>query len=98
MKETLRECDVVTLRRDTSVHENEKDLHWVHSSGDENGRKPNLLLVSICISSGLSSVKNHELQHVDRTRGRTKVRSSKEKLLQELSSGQEVSHEEKQSQ
>ena len=57
------------MRKDTSVQEKEKDLHWVLFSGDESMiaiRTPRL--VKMCINTGLNIVKkSHELQHGDCT-------------------------------
>ena len=70
------ECDIVAMRKDTSVQEKEKDLHRVLWSGDE--RMIAIftpLLVRICINGGLGNVKkNQELQHGGCTKHIYKIR------------------------
>ena len=99
--------DIVAMRKDTSVQEKEKDRRWVLSSGDPKTitiRTP-VLVVRICINNLLHIVKNnHELQDgsctnvckrsAERTK-KTRTRSSKQRLPQELSPGQESSMKKK---
>ena len=84
------------MRKNTSVKEKEKDHRWALFSGDPKTIAMRTLpLMRMCINSGVNIVKkNHEMQHGNCTKvftsstGRTKkirVRSSNQKLLQELS-------------
>ena len=64
-KETTSECDIVVIGKGTSAQEQENDHRWGLLSGDPKTIAiSTLLLMRICINSGLKMVKrNHELQH-----------------------------------
>ena len=86
------ECDAVATRKDTSVQEKQKNLHWVNISVDERMiaiRTP--LLMRICINKGPALTKNHQQQQRDctnmftksagRTKKKKRTRHSKQRLL-----------------